>query len=358
MNKTNTPEKVSEDKWMLCYISFSKIKPYIKALQAMPRWDVYLDKSKIDLYKKDYVKRDLDEFIIKLQENKLIQEDIKKLVDDVLSQVSKADRDQHKTKKWYLDGLLPEDGDSRNHTKTQTNIAKKYGNLLLNEWSITKNQNKILEILSMVHDIAESIVGDRVIKMKKDDFTKFEFEVWKYIINQISVSPEVAKELNNIYQICFIKEAGLVDQESVSASDKDLAEHFALLEKIWYLISWHRAQKFESDIKDDSHDSYLSKYNSSYIIYSVLINQIKSLDADNNPKHTPIIESFCKEYQNEIIEMFNYIHSSWFLLSSWLKENIPSSEKLEKINNSRIWRYKLQKKFWIKKNPDNTPDIN
>jgi len=193
-------------------------------------------------------------------------------------------------------------------------------NQIYPENSFTSEEKRILRITANIHDLPESLTGDKNFELKTEDDEDLELKNMNFIINdiQLEIDESVTKQIIDI----------LKDKNS------KLGKAFNVIERIGYfrtgIKAWNKTKNQNEQITNGLY----------WLSHNVLLNQIPALI--NYSKDFALSEYALHFYEQEITQIFNGILETNF-------DNYDSIEKENKLNQfreaSKIWTE------WISQNP-------
>lgn len=263
------------------FIKFSKTKEIITALKRTPRRDIYSNQEKIKIY---HTLTDRN-FIWNIENKK----EITTFVNKTISNLNDDKRNNFFDKNGFLQWTLNEDGNTRDHTREQSKITKKYAGIDKEAWILSNSEYNILVITTNIHDIGESARWDVVYDNKNENNELFERKCGEVILDSILKekykSGQTYKYIQKAYNINFDK-------------NESLQIFFKAYEVLSYL-KWAMIATKNKEI-DYPHR----------LVHNVLINQIKKLPSLRT--NLPSVKVFIEEHKEDIDWLFNFVEKSDF----------------------------------------------
>lgn len=193
-------------------------------------------------------------------------------------------------------------------------------NQIYPENSFTSEEKRILRITANIHDLPESLTGDKNFELKTNDDEDLELKNMNFIINdiQLEIDESATKQIINI----------LKDKNS------KLGKAFNVIERIGYfrtgIKAWKKTKNQNEPTTNGLH----------WLSQNVLLNQIPSLI--DYSKDFALAEYALHFYKSDITQIFNGTPQTSF-------DNYDLSEREIKLNQfreaSKVWTE------WISQNP-------
>jgi len=193
-------------------------------------------------------------------------------------------------------------------------------NKIYPENSFTPEEKRILRITANIHDLPESLTGDKNFELKTEDDEDLELKNMNFIINdiQLEIDESATKQIIDI----------LKDKNS------KLGKAFNVIERIGYFRTGIKAWKKASNQNDQTTNGLY------WLIHNVLLNQIPPLI--NYSKDFALAEYALHFYKSDITQIFNEIPKTSFDNYSLNEREVKSNQFREA---SKIWT------DWISQNP-------
>ena len=187
--------------------------------------------------------------------------------------------------------------------------------------SFTSEEKRILRITANIHDLPESLTGDKNFELKTDEDEDLELRNMNFIINdiQLKIDEPTTKQIIDI----------LKDKNS------KLGKAFNVIERIGYFKTGIKAWK---KIKNQNEPTINGLY---WLSHNVLLNQIPALI--NYSKDFALVEYALHFYEQEITQIFDETPQTSF-------DNYSPDEKEIKLKQfreaSKVWTE------WVSQNPE------
>lgn len=289
------------------FIKFSKAKEIVTALKRTPRRDIYSNQEKVKIY---YTLTDR-----KFTWNIKNEEEITAFVNKTISDLNDDKRNDFLDENGFLQWTLDQDGNTRDHTKEQSKITKKYGGIDKEAWILSNSEYNILVTTTNIHDIGESARWDIVYDNKNENNELFERKCGEVILNSILKekykSGQTYKYIQKAYNINFDR-------------NESLQVFFKAYEVLSYL-KWAMIATKNREI-DYPHR----------LVHNVLINQIKKLP--NLSINLPSVNLFVKE---DIDGLFNFVENSDFF-DKPMPDSKPKEEYLKLFLDAKAIRANIR----------------